>query len=143
LSAAADNDRDRESLSGLISLVYDSVVDQSRCESAFAGIARYIGSTGVGLFTKDQGAERVRILFMVGIAPPPPDALYRQIYPALEGHFLGEIEQAVATSDLMPFDQLAQTEFYRAWAEPQGLRFRERRSRQIRDQRRHVRRLSS
>jgi hypothetical protein len=39
---------------------------------------------------------------MVGIAPPPPDALYRQIYPALEGHFLGEIEQPVATSDLMP-----------------------------------------
>jgi DNA-binding CsgD family transcriptional regulator len=41
--------------------------------------------------------------------------------PALEGHFLGEIEQPVATSDLIPFDQLVQTEFYRTWAEPLGL----------------------
>jgi hypothetical protein len=29
------------------------------------------------------------------------------------GHFLGKIEQPVAISDLMPFDQLAETEFYR------------------------------
>jgi DNA-binding CsgD family transcriptional regulator len=58
---------------------------------------------------------------MVGIARPSPNALFAQICPALEGHFLGEIEQPVATSDLIPFDQLVQTEFYRTWAEPLGL----------------------
>jgi DNA-binding CsgD family transcriptional regulator/PAS domain-containing protein len=121
LSAAADTGRDSGSLNDLISFVYDSVFDQSRCESAFAGIARYIGSTGAGLFTKDQGAERVRIPYMSGIVKLPPAALYRQIYPTLERHFLGETEQPVATSDFMPFDQLAQTEFYRTWAEPQGV----------------------
>jgi DNA-binding CsgD family transcriptional regulator len=36
-------------------------------------------------------------------------------------HFLGETEQPVATSDLMPFDQLARMESYRTWAAPQGL----------------------
>jgi DNA-binding CsgD family transcriptional regulator/PAS domain-containing protein len=120
-SATADNHRERDSLNDLISLVYDSVVDSSRWAGACARVAAYVGGIGAGYFVQDQDSARVRIPLMVGIAPPPPDALFRQIYPALEGHFLGEIEQPVATSDLMPFDQLAETEFYRAWAEPQGL----------------------
>jgi DNA-binding CsgD family transcriptional regulator len=120
-SATADNNRDCESLNDLISLVYDSVVDSSRWAGTCAGVAAYVGGIGAGCFVLDQDSARVRVPVMVGIAPPPPDALFRQIYPALEGHFLGEIEQPVATSDLMPFDQLAQTEFYRTWAEPQGL----------------------
>jgi DNA-binding CsgD family transcriptional regulator/PAS domain-containing protein len=121
LPATADNNRDRESLNDLISLVYDSVVDRSRWAGACARVAAYVGGVGIGYFEREHDTARVRIWLMVGIAPPPPDALYRQIYPALEGHFLGEIEQPVATSDLMPFDQLAETEFYRTWAEPQGL----------------------
>jgi len=121
LSATADNHRDRESLNDLISLVYDSVVDRSRWAGACARVAAYVGGVGIGYFEREHDTARVRIWLMVGIAPPPPDALYRQIYRALEGHFLGEIEQPVATSDLMPFDQLAETEFYRIWAEPQGL----------------------
>jgi DNA-binding CsgD family transcriptional regulator len=121
LSAKADNNRDRENLNDLISSVYDSAVDPSRWAGACAGVAAYVGGVGTGCFVQDQDSARVRIPLMVGIVRPPPDALYRQILPALEGHFLGEIGQPVATSDLMPFDQLAQTEFYRTWAEPQGL----------------------
>jgi DNA-binding CsgD family transcriptional regulator/PAS domain-containing protein len=121
LSATADNNHDRDSLNDLISLVYDSVVDPSRWASACTGVAAYVGGAGTGYFVQDHVSARVRIPLMVGISPPPPDALDRQICAALEGHFLGEIEQPVATSDLMPFDQLAETEFYRTWAEPQGL----------------------
>jgi len=121
LSPTADNNHERESLNDPISLVYDSVVDPSRWAGACARVAAYVGGIGAGYFVQNQDSARVRIPLMVGIAPPPPDALFRQIYPALEGHFLGEIEQPVATSDLMPFDQLVETEFYRAWAEPQGL----------------------
>ena len=121
LPATADNNRDRESLNDLISLVYDSVLDRSRWAGACARVAAYVGGVGIGYFEQEHDTAHVRIWLMVGIAPPPPDALYRQICPALEGHFLGEIEQPVATSDLMPFDQLAETEFYRTWAEPQGL----------------------
>ena len=117
---SADKTRDRESLNDLISLVYDSVVDRSRWAGACARVAAYVGGVGIGYFEQEHDTAHVRIWLMVGITPPP-DALYRPIYPALVGHFLGEIEQPVATSDLMPFDQLAETEFYRTWAEPQGI----------------------
>ena len=51
---------------------------------------------------------------------PLPAEFFRQIYPSAEGHFLGDLEQPVATTDLMPFAELTQTELYRQWAEPQG-----------------------
>src|SRR5882724_6803173 len=121
LSAVANNHRDRESLNDLISLVYDSAVGPSRWAGACARVAAYVGGVGTGCFVQDHDSARVRIPLMVGIARPSPNALFVHICPALEGHFLGEIEQPVATSDLIPFDQLVQTEFYRTWAEPLGL----------------------
>ena len=50
-----------------------------------------------------------------------PVALFRQIYPAAVGHFLAEIEQPVATADLMPYDQFIKSDLYQEWARPQGL----------------------
>jgi DNA-binding CsgD family transcriptional regulator/PAS domain-containing protein len=121
-SVTADNNCDRESLNDVISSVYDSVLAPCCCDSVFARIACYVGGVGSWFFVKDHNSERVRVLSMFGIVrPPPPSDLFAQMYPALRGHFLGEIEQPVATSDLIPFDELAQTEFYRTWAEPQGL----------------------
>jgi hypothetical protein len=48
LSAAADNNSDRESLNDLISLIYDSVVDPSRWASACAKVAGCVGGVGTG-----------------------------------------------------------------------------------------------
>ena len=50
-----------------------------------------------------------------------PVALFEPIYPAAEPHFLGDIEQPIATTDLIPFEELTQTELYRQWAQPQGI----------------------
>jgi DNA-binding CsgD family transcriptional regulator/PAS domain-containing protein len=122
LSAAADNNPDRENLHDLINSIYDSVLASYCCDSVVARIAGYVGGVGSWFFVKDHNSERVRVLSVSGIVRPPPSSeLFAQIYPALRGHFLGEIEQPVATSDLIPFDELARTEFYQIWAEPQGL----------------------
>jgi DNA-binding CsgD family transcriptional regulator len=56
-----------------------------------------------------------------GYQRPIPVALFKQIYPAAEGHFLGDLEAPIATTDLIPFEDVTQTEFYRQWAEPQGI----------------------
>jgi DNA-binding CsgD family transcriptional regulator/PAS domain-containing protein len=120
LPAAADNCRDSESVIDLISYVYDSVFDPSRWDGGCARIARYVGGTGAVLLAKDHNSEQVRIPGLFGIVPPP-SVPFAQVCPALMRHFLGETEQPVATSDLMPFDQLARMESYRTWAAPQGL----------------------
>ena len=39
---------------------------------------------------------------------------------AAEPLFLGDIEQPIAITDLIPFEELTQTEIYRQWGQPQG-----------------------
>ena len=121
LAASAASRKDRQQLSDLISFVYDAAIDQSLWENAIERVAYFVGGVGAGLFCKDIDAQHVSAPHRFGIVWPLPVALFRQIYPAAVGHFLAEIEQPVATADLMPYDELAATGFYLEWARPQGL----------------------
>lgn len=112
---------DNQELSDLISLVYDAAIDQSLWGNAIEKVAHFVGGVGAGLFWKDVDAQHVSTSHRFGIAWPLPVALFRQIYPAAVGHFLGEIEQPVATADLMPHDEFVKSDLYREWARPQGL----------------------
>ena len=120
LSAPGDF-HDQQQLSDLIGVVYDAAIDPSRWEDAIAGAAQFVGGTGAGLFCKDVGVPHASIPHRVGFQTPLPVALFQQIYPAAQGHFLGDLEQPIATTDLMSFGELAESELYRQWAEPQGL----------------------
>jgi hypothetical protein len=120
LSAPGDF-HDQQRLSDLISAVYDAAIEASRWESAIERVAGFVGGSGAGLFCKDVGVPHASIPHRVGFQTPLPVALFQQIYPAAEGHFLGDLEQPIATTDLMSVDELAKSELYRQWAEPQGL----------------------
>jgi DNA-binding CsgD family transcriptional regulator/PAS domain-containing protein len=120
LSAPADFD-DQQRLSDLISVVYDAAIDPSLWQSAIERAACFVGGTGAGLFCKDVGVHHAVVPHSFGYQKPLPVALFQQIYPAVEGHFLGDLEQPIATTDLMSFGELAESELYRQWAEPQGL----------------------
>jgi DNA-binding CsgD family transcriptional regulator/PAS domain-containing protein len=112
---------DQQQLSDLISAVYDAAIEASLWESAIERIAGFVGGSGGGLFCKDVGVPHASIPYRTGFQTPLPVALFQQIYPAAEGHFLGDLEQPIATTDLMSFGELAESELYRQWAEPQGL----------------------
>src|SRR3954454_19105197 len=113
--------QDQQRLSDLISAVYDAAIEASLWESAIERIAGFVGGSGGGLFCKDVGVPHASIPHRVGFQTPLPVALFQQIYPAAEGHFLGDLEQPIATTDLMSLGELAESELYRQWAEPQGL----------------------
>ena len=112
---------DRQRLSDLISAVYDAAIESSLWENAIERVAGFVGGAGGGLFCKDVGAVHASIPHRVGFQVPLPVALFQQIYPAAEGHFLGDLEQPIATTDLMSSGELTASELYRQWAEPQGL----------------------
>jgi DNA-binding CsgD family transcriptional regulator len=110
---------DHEHLSDLIGAVYDAAIDPSLWESAIVRVADFVGGCGAALFCKDAGADHVAGLHSFGYQRPLPIALLRPIYPAVEGHFLGDFEVPIAITDLIP--DFTQTELYRQWAEPQGI----------------------
>jgi DNA-binding CsgD family transcriptional regulator len=112
---------DQQHLSDLIGIVYDAAIDPSLWESAIVRVADFVGGCGAALFCKDAGAYHVASLHGFGYQRPIPVALFQQIYPAAERHFLGDLETPIATTDLIPLDDVTQTELYRQWAEPQGI----------------------
>jgi DNA-binding CsgD family transcriptional regulator len=119
--AASGRVHDQQHLSDLIGAVYDAAIDPSLWESAIVRVADFVGGCGAALFCKDVGAYHAAGLHGFGYQKPLPVALFRQIYPAAQGHFLGDLEVPIATSDLIPFEDFTQTELYRQWAEPQGI----------------------
>ena len=119
--AASGRVHDQQHLSDLIGAVYDAAIDPSVWESAIVRIADFVGGCGAALFCKDAGAYHAASLHSFGYRKPLPVALFRQIYPAAQGHFLGDLEVPIATTDLIPFEDFTQTELYRQWAEPQGI----------------------
>jgi DNA-binding CsgD family transcriptional regulator/PAS domain-containing protein len=120
-AASAGARIDNQELSDLISLIYDAAIDQSLWENAMEKVAYFVGGVGAGLFWKDVDAQYVSAPHRFGIAWPLPVAMFRQIYPAAVGLFLGEIAQPVAMADLLPYDELIKSDLYREWARPQGL----------------------
>jgi DNA-binding CsgD family transcriptional regulator len=112
---------DRQQLSDLIGLIYDAAIDPSLWQSAIERAAYFVGGTASWLICKDVGARHAAAPYEFGLQTLMPVELFEPIYPAAEPHFLGDIEQPIATSELIPFEELAQTELYRQWAQPQGL----------------------
>jgi DNA-binding CsgD family transcriptional regulator len=111
---------DQQRLSDLIGVIYDAAIDPSLWEGAIERAAHFVGGTGAALICKDVGARNAVAQHEFGFQRLPV-ALFEPIYEAAEPHFLGDIEQPIATTDLIPVGELRRTELYRQWARPQGL----------------------
>jgi DNA-binding CsgD family transcriptional regulator/PAS domain-containing protein len=119
--ALAGSLSDQQHLSDLIGVVYDAAINPSLWENAIQKATYFVGGVGGGLFCKDVGAYHAASPHHFGFDPPLPAELFRGIYASAERHFLGELERPIATTDLIAFGELAETELYREWAKPQGI----------------------
>jgi DNA-binding CsgD family transcriptional regulator len=113
-----------EQLSALIGEVYDAALDPSLWTDVLGKAARFVGGPAAGLYSKDATSKTGSVAYGYGIEPP-----YTQLYfdkyvkldPTTTGHFFAEIEEPVATGDLIPYDDFLETRFYKEWARPQSL----------------------
>jgi DNA-binding CsgD family transcriptional regulator len=116
--------REVENLTGLIGGVYDAALDRNLWPAVLARLAEFVGGSAATLFSKDATANSGNVFYEAGTDPH-----FRQLYfdkyvkldPATTGHFFAEIEQPIATADLIPYNQFLETRFYQEWAKPQGL----------------------
>ncbi len=106
-------------LSDLIGLIYDAAIDPSLWPAAIEQSAYFVGGAGAALFAKDVGADHASSAHQFGLERPLPAHLFQQVFP-LEQHFLGDLEEPIATTDLIPFGELTRTDLYRQWAKPCG-----------------------
>jgi hypothetical protein len=87
--------------------------------------AQFIGGSSATLFSKDANRKSGHIYYDDGGIDPQYVQLYFDKYvkldPATTGHYFAELEQPVATADLVPYEEFLESRLYREWARPQGL----------------------
>jgi DNA-binding CsgD family transcriptional regulator len=113
-----------EQLSTLIGHIYDAALEPSLWTDVLGKAARFVGGPAAGLYSKDATSKTGSVAYGYGIEPS-----YTQLYfdkyvkldPTTTGHFFAEIEEPVATADLVPYNEFLETRFYKEWAQPQNL----------------------
>ena len=113
-----------EQISALIGDIYDAALDRSLWVDVLAKAAALVGGPAATLFWKDVVNKTGGVFYDVGIS-----LHYRQLYfdkyiksdPTTTAHLFAEIEEPMATADILPYDEFLQTRNYLEWARPQGL----------------------
>jgi DNA-binding CsgD family transcriptional regulator/PAS domain-containing protein len=115
----------QERLSTLIGGIYDAALEHGRWPSVLRQTAEFVGGYAASVFAKDVTKHQGFVAFESGEVGDHYKNLYFQNYirfdPATTGHFFGEIDEPLATADLVPYDEFLQSRFYLEWAKPQGL----------------------
>lgn len=114
-----------EQLLELIDEVYDTALDVSLWPGVLKKAARFIEGESAAVFWKDAANKSGDVYFHDGGIAPDYVRLYFDKYvrldPTATRQFFCDLEQPVATADLVPYDEFIQSRFYREWAQPQGL----------------------
>src|SRR5262245_26044366 len=116
--------RDDEKLSALVGDIYDAALDVTLWVAALAKCAEFAAGAAASIYSSDVAVGKGFAAYQSGFDPR-----YVQLYfdkyikfdPTLTAYFFAEIEQPVATADVMPYDEFLETRFYKEWAQPQGL----------------------
>ena len=84
-----------------------------------------MGGSSAALYSKNAVRKTGRMYCQEGDISREFRQLYIEKYAKLDpfstGHFFAEIEQPIATADVMPYKEFLATRFYKEWARPQGL----------------------
>jgi DNA-binding CsgD family transcriptional regulator len=111
-------------LSTLIGDIYDAALDPSLWVETLGSAARFVGGHAATLFAKDANSLTGAKFYDSGI-PPHYVQLYFDNYikidPLVLGHVFAELDEPIATADLIPYDEFLKSRFYQEWARPQGL----------------------
>jgi DNA-binding CsgD family transcriptional regulator len=114
-----------EQLSQLIGDIYDAALDPAQWSAALRQSRAFVGGASAALYSKNAVRKTGTLYCQEGDISREFRQLYREKYARLDpfstGHFFAEIEQPIATADLMPYEEFLATRFYKEWVQPQGL----------------------
>ena len=108
----------------LIGEIYDAALDLTLWRDVVGKAGRFVGGRAAAIFSKSPIAGTGNVYYDSGIDPYYRDLYfekYVKLDPSTTGHYFADIGQPIATADLMPYDEFLETQFYKEWAQPQGL----------------------
>jgi DNA-binding CsgD family transcriptional regulator/PAS domain-containing protein len=116
--------QDEKRLSALIGDVYDATLNPSAWTDVLGKAAQFVGGSAATLFSKSATSKTGGVVYESGTDPHYKKLYFEQyikLDPSTTGQFFADIEEPIATADLIPYDEFLATRFYREWVRPQGL----------------------
>ena len=117
--------RDTEELMDLVGAIYDTVLDRTTWPDVLKRLSLFIEGAASAVFWQDGVSNQGDVYFYDDGIPSHYKDLYFRKYVGLNPitipRLFTNVEEPIATGDLVPYDEFLQTRFYREWAQPQGL----------------------
>ena len=114
-----------EQLSSLIGEIYDAAIEPARWPDVLAQLACFVGGSAAALYSKDAATKSGNVHYDCGASDPHYKRLYFEKYikidPTTSGHCFADIDEAVSTAGILPYDEFLDSRFYREWVRPQEL----------------------
>jgi DNA-binding CsgD family transcriptional regulator len=109
----------------LIGDIYDAALDHSLWSSVLESTCRYVRGSSALLGAEDSVHRQTRFLFEWG-NDPHYLKLYEETYGRLNPLTVptvlhAEIGRVLASSDLVPYNEIVASRFYKEWLSPQGI----------------------
>lgn len=115
---------EEDQLSELIGDIYDAAIDPALWQEVVGRAGHFVGGQVASIFSKSPLGGNGNVYYQSGIDPHYCKLYfdkYVKLDPATTGQYFAEVGQPVSISDLMPYDEFLETQFYKEWAKPQGL----------------------
>ncbi|HZZ60686.1 MAG TPA: LuxR C-terminal-related transcriptional regulator [Roseiarcus sp.] len=116
---------DTGELLDIVGAIYDTVLDRTIWPDVLRRLSLFVQGASSAVFWEDAANTEGDVYFHDGGIPAYYKDLYFSKYvklnPITIPRFFTNVEEPIATADLIPYDEFLQTRFYREWAEPQGL----------------------
>src|SRR5262249_30536135 len=114
--------RDDEQLSSLIGDIYDAALNPSLWVDVLGKARAFVVGLAASLYWKDATSKRGAVRFTDGGIDPYHCEQYFDKYgkldPTATGLFFATVEEPMAMADIVPYDELVATRFYREWRSP-------------------------
>ncbi len=117
--------RDTEELMDLVGAIYDTVLDRTIWPDVLKKLSLFVEGAASAVFWEDGVSNQGDVYFYDDGIPRYYKDLYFSKYVGLNPitipRLFTNVDEPIATGDLVPYEEFLQTRFYREWAQPQGL----------------------
>lgn len=113
-----------ELLSQAIGLIYDAALDPRLWPMALESVRDFIGGSAANFFWQDVSKQNAGTFYSVGIEKSYLESYFAEfakINPLYPSAAFLEAGQIFEGDDIVPWQEMVQTRFYKEWMQPQGI----------------------